>query len=53
MGELGVDPITDAKRAKGLYDLGKPERVIPEAVLNVMASGRPWFELKFNNELES
>jgi hypothetical protein len=52
LGELGVDPTLDAKRAQKLIDRGKPERVIPEAVLEVMKSGRPWFELKWNNELE-
>jgi len=51
-GELGVDPTTDRARAAALSKSGKPERVIPEAVLNVMRSGRPWYEIKFNNELE-
>lgn len=52
LGELGVDPAVDAERAQALEKLGKPERVIPEAVLEVMRNGRPWFELKFNNEME-
>lgn len=50
MGELGVNP--NDPRAKGLEDNGKAARVIPQAVLDVIASGRPWFELKWNNELE-
>lgn len=52
VGELGVDPTTDMVRARQLNQAGKPERVIPEAVLECMKSGRPWFELKWNNELE-
>lgn len=52
MGELGVDPTEEPERASRLKAGGRPERVIPEAVLQVMKSGRPWYELKFNNELE-
>jgi len=52
MGELGVNPIEDKPRAEQLISIGKSERVIPEAILQVMESGRPWFELEFNNELE-
>lgn len=52
IGEFGVNPNEDAARAKALTDIGKPERIIPEAVLQVMATGRPWYEIKWNNELE-
>lgn len=52
IGELGVDPNTDQARAQALSQRGKTERVIPQAVLAVMQEGRPWYELKFNNELE-
>lgn len=52
LGELGVDPVQDPKRAQALVERGKQQRVIPEAVLEVIKSGRPWYELKFNNELE-
>lgn len=52
MGELGVDPNRDQERARKLRALNKTERIIPDAVLQVWASGRPWYELKFNNELE-
>lgn len=52
LGELGVDPVKDPERATTLRDIGKPDRVIPDAVLQVMNDGRPWFDLKFNNELE-
>lgn len=51
-GELGVDPTTDEARAKMLQNRGKPERVIPSEVLEIMKSGRPWYTIEFNNELE-
>lgn len=51
-GELGVDPTLQEKRAQDLIHGGKAQRVIPAEVLEVMKSGRPWYELKFNNELE-
>lgn len=52
LGELGIDPNRDPGRAEAVRKIGKLDRVIPAAVLQVMAAGRPWFELKFNNELE-
>lgn len=52
IGELGVNPKLDQARAKRLEASGKTDRIVPDAVLQVAASGRPWFELKFNNELE-
>lgn len=52
MGELGVDPTVDPKRANALIKRNLAGRVIPEAVLQVIKSGRPWYELTFNNELE-
>lgn len=52
MGELGVDPTKDPERANALVKRNLAGRVIPEAVLQVIKSGRPWYELKFNNELE-
>lgn len=52
LGELGVDPNTAQAQANALTERGKSDRVIPKAVLDTIAAGRPWFELKFNNELE-
>lgn len=52
IGEFGIDPNTDESKAKALTERGKSDRVIPQAVLDTIAAGRPWFELKFNNELE-
>lgn len=51
MNELGVDP-SDQIRAAKLTEMGKGDRIIPEAVLECIRQGRPWFELKWNNELE-
>lgn len=52
VGELGVNPQRDPNLAKRLTALNKTERIIPDEVLEVMASGKPWYELRFNNELE-
>ena len=51
-GALGVDPAKDPKRATRLKSINKIERIIPDEVLQVINSGRPWYELRFNNELE-
>lgn len=51
-GELGVNPRLDAVRAQQLQTLNKTERIIPDAVLQVVAKGKPWYDLRFNNELE-
>jgi len=51
IGELGVDP-TDMNKVKQLRQLGQSRRIIPDAVLEVMKSGKPWFEIRWNNELE-
>ena len=52
IGELGIDASKDQEKAAFLNKAGRSNRVIPPEVLQVMQSGRPWFELKFNNELE-
>jgi len=52
MNELGVNPNTMKDAAKKLKAAGRQNRVIPDAVLKVMESGRPWYELRWNNELE-
>lgn len=52
MGELGVNPLTAQALANQLRSNGRDNRVIPEAVLQVVESGRPWYELRWNNELE-
>jgi hypothetical protein len=52
LGELGVNPAQDKERARALFERGKNNRVIPEAVLEVIKSGKAWFEIKYNNEME-
>jgi hypothetical protein len=52
MGALGVNPLTDKARAERLKSVNRVERIIPDEVLTVMDSGRPWYDLRFNNELE-
>lgn len=52
VGELGVNGKTDPARAQRLTLAHKSERIIPDAVLQVVESGKPWYELRFNNELE-
>ncbi len=52
MGLLGVDARVSKERADRLRGAGREDRIIPPEVLEVMESGRPWFDIKFNNELE-
>lgn len=52
IGELGVDSTTMGLKAEALLAEGKTERVIPDAVLQCMREGKPWYEIRFNNELE-
>lgn len=51
LNQLGVNPELQEEEAARLMDL-KPERVIPAEVLQVMESGKPWYEIRFKNELE-
>lgn len=51
-GELGVNAKKTPDRAQSLKKAHRQERIIPPAVLEVFKSGRPWYELEFNNELE-
>jgi len=52
MGELGAHPLDAPDLAKKLRENKRNERIIPEEVIEVIESGRPWYELRFNNELE-
>lgn len=52
VGELGVNPRLQPDRAKKLLSLNKTERIIPPEVLEIMESGKPWYDLRWNNELE-
>lgn len=50
--QLGANPRTQIDAVTKLRQIKKTERIIPDVVLQVMESGRPWYEIKFNNELE-
>lgn len=53
LGALGIDPLAEPERAEFVArQRGLPERVIPEAVMEVINSGKPWYKISFNNELE-
>lgn len=52
VGALGVDPSKDRERALKLTNANRLDRIIPDEVLQVANSGKPWYELRFNNELE-
>ncbi|MEE9356579.1 MAG: portal protein [Methylococcaceae bacterium] len=52
LGELGINPTINEARATKLRQAGRIERIIPQAVLDVKATGRSWYEIRFNNELE-
>lgn len=51
MGRLGVDP-NDEERVAVVEDLGLTQRIIPEAVLECINQGKPWYRIKFNNDVE-
>ena len=50
MDQLGVNPQKFPDIAQRVGKI-RAERVIPNAVLEVVADGRPWFEIEYNNEL--
>lgn len=62
MGELGVPPNEEAaldteipidlRALNGLRERGLDARIIPESVAQVIRDGLPWYELRWNNELE-
>jgi hypothetical protein len=49
---LGVNPEIDKELAEGFAEAKKVERIIPEAVLKIMKQGKPWYKIKYKNELE-
>jgi hypothetical protein len=50
-GIMGVNP-DDDKAVKDLIDLGKRERIIPEAVMECIKDGKEWYKIHFNNEVD-
>lgn len=51
-GELGVNAQKQVDKANRLKKLHEHRRIIPDAVLQCFAAGKPWYEIEFNNELE-
>lgn len=49
---LGIDAGVFEDQAKMLSDVGRADQLIPEAVLWCIANGKPWYKIRFNNELE-
>jgi hypothetical protein len=52
LDQLGANPETMVDRTAALRKRGKDNRVMPQAVLDCIKAGRPWYEIRFNNELE-
>lgn len=52
-GELGVNASKHPSAAAKIPPAAKARQIIPQAVLDVFQSGKPWYELEFNNELEN
>lgn len=51
-GVLGLDPIRDAKQIAELMERGVNDRTIPDAVIECIRQGKPWYKIKFNNEVD-
>lgn len=51
-GELGVNEQKNPEVAARLKNLKREQAIIPPAVLECFAAGKPWYEIHFNNELE-
>lgn len=52
-GEFGVNQQKHPQAAAKMTPLQKMQQVIPQAVLDCFAAGKPWYELEFNNEMEN
>lgn len=48
---LGVRS-TDGREIERLRAIGHPERVIPDEVIDVINSGKRWYKIKYNNDIE-
>lgn len=51
-GALGYPARTNPQGAQKLKAARKTNRIMPEAVAECISQGLPWYEIKFNNELE-
>ena len=52
-GELGINAKKHPDAASAVRIENRGKQIIPDAVLQVFANGKPWYELEFNNELEN
>lgn len=50
-GVLGIDP-TDGETIARLEALGRNDMIIPDAVVECIRENKPWFKIKFNNEVD-
>lgn len=50
-GVLGVDS-TDGETIARLEALGRNDMIIPDAVVECIRENKPWFKIKFNNEVD-
>lgn len=50
-GVLGIDP-TDGETIVRLEALGRNDMIIPDAVVECIRENKPWFKIKFNNEVD-
>lgn len=50
-GVLGVDP-TNADAITQLEALGRNDTIIPDAVVECIRENKPWYKIKFNNEVD-
>lgn len=52
MGELGIDASANQNDAFLAKNVGRGNTIIPDVVRECVQAGKPWYEIKFNNELE-
>lgn len=50
-GVLGIDP-TNADAITQLEALGRNDMVVPDAVIECVRENKPWYKIKFNNEVD-
>ena len=48
---LGVHP-NDEEAVLSMTKAGRNERIIPQAVIECIQQGKPWYKIKFNNEVD-
>lgn len=50
-GVMGIDP-TDEEKIAEIIESGRQERIIPDAVVECIREGKPWYKIKFNNDVD-